>query len=79
MHLTVRHISLITLCEYGIIYGNNGSNLSLTEEMVAQSIAYHAHRTVDGDKYCWLVCIDIKSAMLCSLRLAPTMINHLTS
>ena len=76
MHPTVRHISLITLCEYGIIYGNNGSNLSLTEEMVARNIA---HGTADGDKFCWLVCHDIKSAMLCSLRLAPTMINHLTS
>ena len=29
--------------------------------------------------YPWLVCHDIKSAMHCSLRLAPTMINHLTS
>ena len=55
---------------------------SLTEEMTAQSIAYHAHGTADGDKFCcypWLVCHDIKSAMHCSLRLAPTMINHLTS
>ena len=38
-----------------------------------------AHGTADGDKFCWLVCHDIKSAMHCSLRLAPTMINHLTS
>ena len=55
---------------------------SLTEEMTAQSIAYHAHGTADSDKSCcypWLVCHDIKSAMHCSLRLAPTMINHLTS
>ena len=55
---------------------------SLTEEMTAQSIAYHAHGTADGGKSCcypWLVCHDIKSAMHCSLRLAPTMINHLTS
>ena len=55
---------------------------SLTEEMTAQSIAYHAHGTADGDKSCcysWLVCQDIKSVMHCSLRLAPTMINHLTS
>ena len=36
----------------------------------------------DGDKFCcypWLVCHDINSAMHCSLKLAPTMINHLTS
>ena len=36
----------------------------------------------DSDKFCcypWLVCHDITSAMHCSLRLAPTMINHLTS
>ena len=57
---------------------------SLTEEMAARSIAYHAHAwTVDGDKFsCYplLVCHDmLKSAMHCSLRLAPTMINHLTS
>ena len=35
---------------------------SLTEEMAAQSIAYHAHGTADGDKFCcypWLVCYDI--------------------
>ena len=47
---------------------------SLTEEMAARSIAYHAHGTVDGDKFCcypWLVCHDISSAMHCSLRLAP--------
>ena len=34
-----------------------------------------------GDKFCcypWLVYHDIKSAMHCSLRLALTMINHLT-
>jgi len=50
--------------------------------MTAQSIAYHAHGTADGGKSCcypWLVCHDIKSVMHCSLRLAPTMINHLTS
>ena len=50
--------------------------------MTAQSIAYHAHGTADGGKSCcypWLVCHDIKSAMHCALRLAPTMINHLTS
>ena len=50
--------------------------------MAARSIAYHAHGTADGDKFCcypWLVCHDINSAMHCSLRLAPTMINHLTS
>ena len=55
---------------------------SLTKEMTAQSIAYHAHGTADSDKSCcypWLVCHDIKSAMHCSLRLAPTIINHLTS
>ena len=55
---------------------------SLTEEMAARNIAYHAHGTADSDKFCcypWLVCHDIKSAMYCSLRLAPTMINHLTS
>ena len=55
---------------------------SLTEEMAARSIAYHAHGTADGGKSCcypWLVCHDIKSAVQCSLRLAPTMINHLTS
>ena len=55
---------------------------SLTEEMAAQSFAYHAYETADGEKFCcypWLVCYDIKSAMHCSLRLAPTMINHLTS
>ena len=54
---------------------------SLTEEMAARSIAYHAHGTADSDKFCcypWLVCHDIKSAVQCSLRLAPT-INHLTS
>ena len=45
---------------------------SLTDEMAARSIAYHAHGTADGDKFCCyprLVCHDIKSAMLCSLRL----------
>ena len=50
--------------------------------MAARSFAYHAHGTANGDKFCcypWLVCHDIKSAMHCSLRLAPTMINHLTS
>ena len=55
---------------------------SLTEEMAARSFAYHAHGTADGDKFCcypWLVCHDIKPAMQYSLRLAPTMINHLTS
>ena len=55
---------------------------SLTEEMTAQSIAYHTHGTAEGGKSCcypWLVCHDIKSAMHCSLRLAPTMIHHLTS
>ena len=44
--------------------------------------AYHAHGTADGDTFCcypWLVYHDIKSAMHCSLRLASTMINHLTS
>ena len=55
---------------------------SLTEEMAAQSIAYHAHGTADG-KYCcypWLVCHDIKSAMHPLLAQAcPRMINHLTS
>ena len=53
---------------------------SSTEEMAARSIAYHAHGTPDGDKYCcypWLVCHDIKSAMLAQAR--PRMINHLTS
>ena len=56
---------------------------SLTEEMAARSIAYHAHGTADGDKYCcypWLVCHDIKSAMHPLLAQAhPRMINHLTS
>ena len=52
--------------------------------MAAQSIAYHAHGTAaaDGDKFCrypWLACHEINSAMHCSLRLAPTMMNHLTS
>ena len=50
--------------------------------MTARSFAYHAHGTADSHKfYCypWLVYHDIKSAMQCSLRLAPTMINHLTS
>ena len=54
---------------------------SLTEQMAARSIVYHAHGTADGDKFCcypWLVCHDIKS-VFSSLRLAPTMINHLTS
>ena len=43
---------------------------------------YCLHGTADGGKSCcypWLVCHDIKSAMHCLLRLAPTMINHLTS
>ena len=55
---------------------------SLTEEMAARSIAYHAHGTADSDKFCcypWLVCHDITSAMHCSLSVAPMMINHLTS
>ena len=55
---------------------------SLTEEMAARSFAYHAHGTADGDKFCfypWLVYHDIKSAMHCLLRPAPTMINHLTN
>jgi len=56
---------------------------SLTEEMAARSIAYHAHGTPDGDKYCCyprLVCHDIKSAMHPLLAQArPRMINHLTS
>ena len=49
--------------------------------MAAQSFAYYAHETVDRGRCCypWLVCHDIKSAMHCSLRLAPTMISHLTS
>ena len=53
---------------------------SLTEEIAAWSIAYHTHGTADGDKcYPWLVCHDFKLAMHCSLRLTPTMINHLPS
>ena len=54
---------------------------SWTEEMATRSFAYHAHETADHGRRCypWLVCHDIKSAMHCSLRLAPTMINHLTS
>ena len=57
---------------------------SMTEEMTARSFAYHAHGTADGDGrqillLSMVVCHDIKSAMHCSLRLAPTMINHLTS
>ena len=56
---------------------------SSTEEMAARSIAYHAHGTADGDKYCcypWLVCLDIKSAMHPLLAQArPRIINHLTS
>ena len=50
--------------------------------MAARSFTYHAHGTADGDKFCcypWLVYHDIKLAMHCSLRLAPTMINHLTN
>ena len=49
--------------------------------MAARSFAYHAHETADRGRRCypWLVYHDIKSAMHCSLRLAPTMINHLTS
>jgi len=57
---------------------------SLTEEMAAQSIAYHAHERTQ------LLCMEQQtvtnspvihgmSAMHCSLRPAPTMINHLTS
>ena len=55
---------------------------SLTEEMAAQSIAYHTHGTADGVECCccpWLVWHDINSAMHCSLRLTPTVINHLTT
>ena len=56
---------------------------SSTEEMAARSIAYHAHGTADGDKYCcypWLMCHDIKSAMHPLLAQArPRVINHLTS
>ena len=56
---------------------------SSTEEMAARSVAYHAHGTPDGDKYCcypWLVCHDIKSAMHPLLAQArPRMINHLIS
>ena len=56
---------------------------SSTEEMAVRSIAYHAHGTPDGNKYCcypWLVCHDIKSAMNPLLAQArPRMINHLTS
>ena len=55
---------------------------SSTEEMAARSIAYHAHGTPDGNKYCcypWLVC-HVKSAMHPLLAQArPRMINHLTS
>ena len=51
--------------------------------MAAQSIAYHAHGTADGDKYCcypWVVCHDIKLAMHPLLAQArPRMTNHLTS
>ena len=49
--------------------------------MAARSFAYHTYETADRGRRCypWLVCHDIKSAMHCSLRLAPTMINHLTS
>ena len=46
------------------------------------SIAYCAHGTADGDKFCcypWIMCLDIKSAMHCSLWLVPMVINHLTS
>ena len=53
---------------------------SLTEKISARSFAYHAHGTADGDKFCcypWLECHDVKSAMHCSLRLAPAMMNHL--
>ena len=43
--------------------------------------SYHAHaRTVDGDKFCcYPLCHAITPAVHCSLRLTPTMINHLTS
>jgi len=54
---------------------------SLTEEMAAWNFAYHAHGTADDDKFCcypWHVPWH-KSAVHCSLRLAPTMIIHLTS
>ena len=58
----------------------------LTGEMAAQSFAYHAHGTTEGDKsywYPWLVCHDKTLSQPCSLRLTPSppppMINHLTS
>ena len=60
-------------------HGTADGVASLTKEMAARSIAYHAHGKADGGKFCWLVCHDIKSAMHFSLRLAPMMINHLTS
>ena len=49
--------------------------------MAARSFAYHAHETTDRGRRCypWLVYHDIKSAMHCSLRLALTMKDHLTS
>ena len=55
---------------------------SFMTEWLYEVFAYHAHGTAYGDKFCrcpWLVWHDINSAMHCSLRLAPTMINHLTS
>ena len=30
---------------------------SLTEEIAARSIAYHAHGTADGDKFCCYPCL----------------------
>ena len=57
---------------------------SLTEEMAARSIAYHMEQltvTISAVIHGLCAMTVIKSAMHCSLRLAPTMIhvNHLTS
>ena len=53
---------------------------SLTGEGLHE-VLLSTQQTVTIKFYCypWLVYHDIKSAMHCSLRLAPTMINHLTS
>ena len=49
---------------------------SLTGERLHE-VLLSTQQTVTNSQ--WLVYRDIKSAMHCSLKLAPTMINHLTS
>jgi len=47
---------------------------SLTEEMAAGNIAYHAHGTADSNKFCcypWLVCHDISNALHTCSGLLP--------